>query len=132
MQPDIIRGIFMNSAQNVERLHQPHRSERKADATSQDASSQLTDFETPPAQIKNESRRVQISHRAQCRDPNQARLFLAGDDFEIDLCLVPQALHKNVAVAGLASGAGGDGAIGHYAVPIHDPPKLAEGRGCVA
>jgi hypothetical protein len=132
MQPDIVRGIFVNGAENVECLHQPHRPERKANTSSQDASSQLTDFQTAAAQIKNESRRVQISHRPERRHPDQARLFLAGDNFKIDLCQVPQAFDKNVAIAGLASSAGGNGAIGHDAVAVHDPAKLAEGRGCIA
>src|SRR5579872_4667894 len=132
MQSDVFRGVFVNGAQNVERLHQSHGPERKANTSLQNASSQLTNLQTAAAQIKNESRRVQISHRTKRRHPNQARLFLAGDDFEIDLCLVSQALDKNVAVASLARSAGGYGAIGCYAVPVHDPAKLAEGCGRIA
>jgi hypothetical protein len=132
MEPHIIRGVFMYSTQDVEGLHQPYRPERKAEASSQNASPQLTDFQAAAAKIKYESRRVQISHRPQRRHSNQARFFFARDDFKIDFCLMAQAFDKNVAIARLASSAGGHGAVGYNAVAVHQPAKLAEGRGCIA
>jgi len=132
MQPEIVRGIFMNGAQNVERFHQSHGAERKADTFLQYASPQLADFQASPAEIKDKSRRIQIPHRPQRRHTDEARLFFAGDDFEFDFRLVPQAFDKNVAIAGLASGARGDGAVRHYAVPVHYSAKLSKGIGCIA
>ena len=70
MQPNIIRGVFVDHALRVKRLHQPHRSERQADAFLQDASPQFIQFQAAAAQIEDEAGRIEIAKRAQ--EPQRA------------------------------------------------------------
>ena len=71
MQPNFVRGVFVNHALRVERFHQPDRSERQADAFLQDAAPQFVELQAAAAQIEDEARRIEI---AQARGvPRRAR-----------------------------------------------------------
>ena len=111
MQPNIVRGVFVNHALRVERFHQTDGSERQADAFLQDAAPQFIEFQAAAAQIEDEAGRIEIAKRAEHGDAHQARFFFAGDDFQIDFGLVANAFDQDVAVAGFARGAGRHGAI---------------------
>ena len=95
----------------------------------QHAAPQFVEFEAAAAQIEDEAGRIEIAKRAKDRDAHEARFFIAGDDFQFDFGLVANAFDQNVAVAGLARGAGRHGAIGGDAVRVHDVAEFAERGG---
>ena len=65
-------------------------------------------------------------------DAHEARLFVAGNNFQIDFGLMANAFDQNVAIASLARGAGGHGAIGGDVVRVHNSAEFAECIGGVA
>src|ERR1700704_3571818 len=60
MKSYIFRRIFVNGALDMKCLHQADGSERQADASLEDTSTQLTKFQAAAAEIENESGGVQI------------------------------------------------------------------------
>ncbi len=122
----------MDRALGVERFHQTDRSQRQSHAFLQNPSPQFIQFQAAAAQIENETRRLEVAKRAQGCHAHQARLFVARNDFEIDLGLMADAFDEHVAVARFAGGAGGHGAIRDHAMAIHDPAELAKRGGGVA
>ncbi len=132
VQANFVGGMFVNHALGFERFHQPDSAQRQADAFVQHAVAELIQLQAAAAQIENESRRIEIAKCAQHRHPHQASLFIAGDHFQIDSGGVPDAIDQNVAVAGFARGAGGDGAIGDDLVRVHDAAEFAKGVSGIA
>ena len=112
MKAQPVRVVLVDRAFDRIRFHQADRSERQRDAVLKHSTLKKIQLQAAAAEIEDQPRLHQISHRPHHRRANQPRFLLAADHFEFDAGLSPDALHQRAIVARFACRRCGHGAIG--------------------
>lgn len=124
--------VFVDCARNRISLHQADCTERKGDPMFQFTVVEEIQLETAAAEIEDEAGLNAVRESPVDGGANEARFFLATDDFELDSGLAADTFHEATIIAGFASGGGGDGTVGRHVVAVHAVAEIAErARGAV-
>jgi hypothetical protein len=86
-------------------------------------------LEAAATKVKNEAGLELIAERPVHSRTNQARFFLAADDFKLKAGFSANAFHQAAIVASLARRSGGDRAVGGDVVTVQAVAEFAESAG---
>ena len=92
VKADIVCDRFVNNTLRLIGLHQSNRSQRQSHSSLQYTTPKFIQFQAAATQIENKARGLRIAQRSKSRQAHEPRLFIAGDNFQFNPCLMMNAL----------------------------------------